>query len=918
MRVYELAKKLNKETSDILDVLEKLGIEGKKHSSSITQEMVLKVEAYIKSPPSEKSATPKPFEPVRGPVIIKTPEQIEQEKKLAAEKAAALAPKIIKPPEAAPPKPETPKAPVPPTSEAKPPVQTPTVTPTPTKESAETKTSPTTARPSPTQTTAKKQPDTRPTKRPTRTTSPEDRRRGPLRDTLKIPETDIPPDTEKPGRVEARKTKKKRPDGSDIVEGADSKKERVPSRPVKDVKVKAGKVDLSAEILEDEPAPDPEKVDTQDVIKRELQKRKKAKREAEKKTAPAPSAAPQQAQQGRPGSGAKRPKSRDRIRREKRDRFERAVEEERQELERSLRTLRVTELTTVSDVAENLGVALSDLIGKLMGMGLMVTKNQRLDADTIHIIADEYEFEVEEVDLVEDGFLQDFIDDSPGEEKLRPPVVTVMGHVDHGKTKLLDAIRATNVVDGESGGITQHIGAYHVNLPSGQIVFLDTPGHETFTAMRAHGAMVTDIVVLVVSATEGVMPQTVEAIHHARAAEVSIIVAVNKTDLPDANPDRIKQQLTEHGLLSDEWGGKTPFISISALKKTGIDTLMESILLEAEILEKKAYPHRRATGTVIESRVDRGLGSVATVLIQDGTLKLGDPFVCGLYPGKVRALLDDQGRTVQEAGPSMPVEVLGLGGVPNSGDLFFVLEDEKISRQLAIRLQAAQREKEIQKARPITLENLYSRVLEGQLKRLSLIVKGDVQGSVVALCDGLEKLSSDKVRLQVIHSAVGPVGVADVMLAAASEALIIGFNVDLNPKVAEAAERENVEVRLYKIIYDAINDIRDQMISMLDKQFVEDVIGTLEVKQVFKASRDSSIFGGVVKSGKFVRQAPIKIMRAEEVVFSGSLTSLKRFKEDVKEVPSGMECGMSIDGLRDIQVGDEVQCVERREVQQTL
>jgi len=908
VRVYELAKKLNKETKDVLDALEAVGVSGKTHSSSITQDAVTKVEAYVKAPPPPKQPAPVNVPPTTA---IQEP------------KPGRRGPIILKP--APPPKPA--------------PVQPPAPKPQPVEEPAKIQ------EVSPPKVEAFKPQAPKPTPRPPEAAElparsgtsaaidvkkPESKKPGqkppagrgniksrPLTDRLTIDV--VPPvDTGKPTRQEARKSvKKKRPEDADVVDGI--KKERLPSRVPKEVKQKAGKVDLTAEILEEDVVLEPEKVDAQDVIiKRELQKRKKAKREAEKKEAPKAPAAPQQPQISRPTPGTKKPKSRDRIRREKRDRFERAVEEERQEMERAMRTLRITELTTVSDVAENLGIPLSELIGKLMGMGLMVTKNQRLDSDTIHIIAAEYEFEVEEVDLVEDGFLQDYIDHSPGEERLRPPVVTVMGHVDHGKTKLLDAIRQTNVVAGESGGITQHIGAYHVTLPSGQIVFLDTPGHETFTAMRAHGAMVTDIVVLVVSATEGVMPQTVEAIHHARAADVSIIVAVNKVDLPDANPDRIKQQLSEHGLLSDDWGGKTPFISISALKKTGIENLLEAILLEAEILEKKACPSRLAMGTVIESRVDRGQGSVATVLIQDGTLRTGDPFICGLYPGKVRALLDDQGRAIDEAGPSMPVEILGLGGVPNSGDLFFVVEDEKIGRQLAIRLQAAQREKDIQKARPITLENLYSRVLEGQLKRLSLIVKGDVQGSVIALCDGLEKLSSEKVRLQVIHSAVGPVGVADVMLAAASEALIIGFNVDMNPKVAEAAERENVEVRLYKIIYDAINDIRNQMISMLDKQYAEDVIGTFEVKQVFKASKDSSVFGGVVTSGKFVRQTPIKIYRGEELVFSGSLTNLKRFKEDVKEVPSGMECGMSIDGLRDIQVGDQVQCIERREVQQTL
>lgn len=595
-----------------------------------------------------------------------------------------------------------------------------------------------------------------------------------------------------------------------------------------------------------------------------------------------------------------------------------AAEEQRMERERTI--LKVHDATTVADIANGLGINPNELIAKLIGLGVMATINQRLDMDTIQIIAEEYNFHVERVDLYGDDVFNKLLeeDTDPSRAIMRPPVVTVMGHVDHGKTKLLDAVRSTDVVSQEAGGITQHIGAYYVKTPGGDIVFLDTPGHEAFTAMRARGAMVTDIVVLVIAAPEGVMPQTREAISHAKAANVPIIVALNKIDLEGANIENVKQQLMQHGLVPEEWGGNTVMVPISAKNNIGIDLLLENILIQAEILELKADPECRARGTIIEGRLEPGRGPVATVLIQQGTLQIGEPFVTGVYSGRIRAMRNDKGEHIEVAGPAMPVEVLGIEDVPSAGDPFLVVSDDAQAKQISARLQQIQRERELKRTAHITLEDLHSQIEAGKIKELRVIVKGDVQGSVEALCESLMKIESEKVRINIIHSGVGAVTESDVMLASTSNALIIGFNVRPHVQVNDLAKREYVDIRTYRIIYDVINDIRKAMTGMLDKTFKENVLGHAEVREVFKVSRSLSVAGLYVQDGKLLRNSPMRLLRDSVVVYEGRLSSLKRFKDDVREVASGYECGIGLENFNDIRQGDVIECFQMEEVVSTL
>ncbi len=606
--------------------------------------------------------------------------------------------------------------------------------------------------------------------------------------------------------------------------------------------------------------------------------------------------------------------------REKRERREQlqAAEMERHEREKTI--LKVHDASTVADVASGLGIAPSELIQKLITLGVMATINQPIDFETIQIIADEYNYVVEKIDLKDSDALAALWEQDTDESRItfRPPVVTVMGHVDHGKTKLLDAVRQADVASHEAGGITQHIGAYYVNTPGGDIVFLDTPGHAAFTAMRARGAMVTDIVVLVVAATEGVMPQTVEAINHAKAAGVPIIVALNKIDLEGANPDRVKQQLAEQDLLPEEWGGKTVVAPISALKKIGIEELLESILLQAELLELKADPECRARGVVVEGRLEQGRGPVATVLIQQGTLRVGDPFVAGVFAGRIRAMSNDKGEAVEAAGPSMPVEIVGTDSVPSAGDPFIVAKDDNQARQISIRLQQIQRDRDLNRARNITLEDLHAQIQEGAIKELRLIVKGDVQGSVQAVCDSLKKIESEKVRIEILHSAVGAVTESDVMLAAASNAIILGFNVRPYPHVIDLAKQEHVDIRTYRVIYDAISDVTKAMTGMLEKTYEERILGHGEVREVFRVSRSMSIAGLYIQDGRMIRNAPIRLLRDSVVVHEGRMASLKRFKDDVREVQSGYECGIGLENFNDIKHGDVVECYMLEEVAPTL
>ena len=577
----------------------------------------------------------------------------------------------------------------------------------------------------------------------------------------------------------------------------------------------------------------------------------------------------------------------------------------------------IPESITVKELAEILGKKGSDLVMNLMKKGKMLAINATLDFDTAASIAEEYNVILEleeEKDIMEEAFgLEEEEDESKLEE--RPPVVVVMGHVDHGKTSLLDAIRHANVTKGEAGGITQHIGAYTVQIDGKPITFLDTPGHEAFTAMRMRGAMVTDIAVLVVAADDGVMPQTIEAINHAKAAGVELIVAINKMDKPSANPDRVKQELTEYGLLAEDWGGTTVCVPVSARSKEGIDNLLEMSILTAEMKELKANPNKKAIGAIIEAQLDKGRGPVATVLVQSGTLRVGDPVVAGPAYGRIRAMTDDKGRRVKAAGPSTPVEILGLSEVPSAGDNFYVAANEKQARQLAESVIAKNRETLIaQTPQKVSLDDLFSQIQSGNMKELGIIVKADVQGSVEAVRQSLEKLTNDEVRVRVIHGGVGAVTESDVLLASASNAIIIGFNVRPEPAAKAFADEEKVDVRLYRVIYNAIEDIQAAMKGMLDPVYEEKVLGHAEVRQTFKASGVGTIAGSYVKDGKIVRNCQVRIVRDGIVVYEGELESLKRFKDDVKEVALGYECGLVFKKFNDVKEGDWVEAFTMVEV----
>jgi translation initiation factor IF-2 len=568
------------------------------------------------------------------------------------------------------------------------------------------------------------------------------------------------------------------------------------------------------------------------------------------------------------------------------------------------KSIKFEEGTTVKEFAELIGQKVPDVIKKFMELGYMPTINQPVDMDTGVLVAESFGTKVETVAVEQIDVIKDIVEEAINLIP-RPPVVTIMGHVDHGKTSLLDAIRETKVTEAEAGGITQHIGAYKVSLQGKDITFLDTPGHEAFTALRARGAKVTDVVVLVVAADDGVMPQTVEAINHAKAANVPIIIAVNKIDKPEANTARVKNELAEYGIIPEEWGGQNIFAEVSAKQRIGIEHLLEMILLQAEIMELKANPNRSAKGTIVEAKLDRGRGPVATVLIQSGTLKIGDAFVAGTASGKVRALIDDIGKKIYKAGPSTPVEVIGFAEVPTAGDVFTVVEDEKKARQIALARLQKQRLAEIAKQRKLTLDELYSKIKEGQIKELSIVIKGDVQGSVEAIRSAFEGIIHPEVKVRVIHDAVGGINESDVMLASASNAIIIGFNVRAEIKASQLAEKEGVDIRLYNIIYEAIDDVKKALEGMLEPTLKEKVLGRAEVRQVFQASRIGAIAGCYVVDGMISRASEgIRVIRDNIVAYEGKIDSLKRFKEDVREVQTGYECGILIANFNDIKVGD--------------
>ena len=586
-------------------------------------------------------------------------------------------------------------------------------------------------------------------------------------------------------------------------------------------------------------------------------------------------------------------------------------------------TIAVDGSLTVQNLAEALGKPATEVIMKLMKMGTMASLNQEVNFEIASHLASEYGFTLVTASNDEDAeeeieALMDIQEDKEEDLKPRPPVVTVMGHVDHGKTSLLDAIRSTHVTNSEAGGITQHIGASEVSINGQKIVFLDTPGHEAFTSMRARGAQVTDIAILVVAADDGIMPQTIEAINHAKAAEVPLIVAINKIDKPSANPDKVKQELSEQGLLVEDWGGDVIAVPVSARQRTGIDTLLEMILLVAEVEELKANPNKRAVGTVIEAELDKGRGPVATVLVQGGTLKVGDPIVCGVASGKVRAMINSKGKRVKTAGPSMAVEILGLSEVPQGGDQFVAVPSDKVARNISEKRQLIAREEMLKSSQRMSLDEFFNQMNEGQVKELNIVIKADVQGSVQAVKQSLEKLSNEEVAVRVIHGGVGAINESDIMLAAASNAIIIGFNVRPVPSAESLAEKESVDVRSYTIIYKAIEDIQAAMTGMLDPEYRDEDTGKAEIREVYKISGVGTVSGCYVTSGKIFRNGKVRIVRDGIIIHEGEIQALKRFKDDVKEVNNGYECGMSFVNYNDIKVGDIVEAYITKEVERKL
>ncbi|GGG54518.1 translation initiation factor IF-2 [Croceivirga lutea] len=611
------------------------------------------------------------------------------------------------------------------------------------------------------------------------------------------------------------------------------------------------------------------------------------------------------------GKGAK-------YRREKRDQHRQQSEKELAQQEQESKVLKVTEFVTVNEVATMMDVSTTEIISACMSLGMMVTLNQRLDAETLSIVADEFGYKVEFVTAeIEESI--EVEEDNPEDLKPRAPIVTVMGHVDHGKTSLLDYIREENVIAGESGGITQHIGAYGVTLEDGQkMTFLDTPGHEAFTAMRARGAQVTDIAIIVVAADDDIMPQTKEAISHAQAAGVPIVFAINKIDKPTANPDKIKEGLAQMNLLVEDWGGKIQSHDISAKTGQGVNELLEKVLLEAELLELKANPDRLADGTVVEAFLDKGRGYVSTILVQNGTLKVGDYVLAGTNSGKVKAMQDERGKDVKLVGPATPISILGLDGAPQAGDKFNVLEDEREAKSIASKRSQLQREQSVRTQRHITLDEIGRRIALGEFKELNVILKGDVDGSVEALTDSFQKLSTEEIQVNIIHKGVGAITESDVLLASASDAVIIGFNVRPMGNARMIADKEEIDIRTYSIIYDAINDLKDAMEGMLSPELKEEVTGTAEIRETFKISKIGTIAGCMVTSGKIYRNSQIRLIRDGVVVFTGELSSLKRFKDDVKEVSKGYDCGMQVKNYNDIQVNDIIEAFQEVAVKKKL
>ncbi|TAN42181.1 MAG: translation initiation factor IF-2 [Nitrospirae bacterium] len=788
VRIYELAKKLNRQSKEILDELAKLGIEGKTHTSGIDPEIADKIVKALTAQPAGKVPAESPAAAAVKPAA--RPKESRKETK-------APAPEAKKPePAAAAPKPQ-PEKPAKPAAVAKPAVVSPV---------AEIAAEP-------------------------------------------VPEEEQPLTAAVPEPVELTV-----PDVEDGIQVPDKFKKEAEADKIEKFKAKPGLKQAFQAV-------------------RKIEPRKTHDFRGGKNR----------------GRGPYRPA------------------DQKSQVQSTMprkKTQKLREGTTVKEFSELIGFKFSEVIKKFMDLGYMPTINQPVDADAALLVAESFGIKLELSSVEEDTAVEEIKDETTSLQH-RAPVVTIMGHVDHGKTSLLDAVRETKVTETEAGGITQHIGAYKINLHGKDIVFLDTPGHEAFTAMRARGAKITDIVVLVVAADDGVMPQTVEAINHAKAANVPIVVAVNKIDKPEANPAKVKSELSEHGIISEEWGGHDIFVEVSAKKRLGIEQLLEMILLQAEIMELKANYEKEAKGTVVEAKLDKGRGPVATLLVQNGTLKVGDALLSGVHVGKVRALIDDMGKRIQEAGPSTPVEVIGFSEVPSAGDIFTVVDDEKRARQIALARFQKQRTIELAKAKKLTLDELYTKIQEGQIRELNIIIKGDVQGSVEAIKDAFENITHPEVKVRVIHTSVGGINESDVMLATASNAIIIGFNVRPETKASQTAEKEGVDIRLYNVIYEAIEDVKKALEGLLAPTLKEKVLGRAEVRQLFPVSRLGTIAGCYVVDGHISRACDgIRVLRDNVVVYNGKLGTLKRFKDDVKEVQTGYECGILIENFNDLKVGD--------------
>ncbi len=868
IRVHELAKKMGVESKDLISVLEKMGIKSKTPSSGLDDKEAKSLIDKLKAVRKEKEKEKIKKEPAGG-VIVSKEDRLKKAAALIGKFSSTLEKPGAKPKPAPipPPKPTLPAPPViPPVSHAAP------IQPAKVEEAG---VSPESTQPAQPQPAATAQPAPAPQRpgAPARPGFAPQRPGAPARPGFSPQRPGAPP---RPGYTPQRPGSPARPGGrpfertsfrSPVLEPAQVPPSLmpVPAKPSKKKWQKKGEFENKSD--------------------REFRAKPSFKKLPDLKTLPL----------------GKRPHKKDERHAPQTDLAE--ITKPRKKV------VKIQEGGTIKEFAEVIGQKVSDVIKKLMANGIMATQNQVMDTDAAMLLAEDYgiKAEITSIETAEDVLEEKA--DTAESQLLRPPVVTIMGHVDHGKTSLLDAVRETNVVSGEAGGITQHIGAYQVSLKGRDITFLDTPGHAAFTAMRARGAQVTDIVVLVVAADDGVMPQTREAVNHAKAANVPIIVAINKIDKPESKPDRVKQELAEFELTPEEWGGQTIFCEVSAKKKIGLEHLLEMILIQADVLELKANPDKMARGTVIEAKLDRGRGPVATVLVQSGTLKVGDFFVTGSQFGKVRALINDKGERVESAGPSTPAEVIGFSSVPLAGDRFVVLEEERKARQIAEGRQAKQRSTEMGSIKKVTLEDLHTQIQEGMVKELNIVIKADVSGSAGAIVDSLEKLSTTAVKLKVIHSSVGAITETDVMLAAASNAIIIGFSVRAEPKATELAQREGVDIRLYNIIYNAIDDIKAAMEGLLEPTLKERILGRAEVRQTFHVSKVGTIAGSYVVEGVLSRQCDgVRVIRDNVLVYTGKFHSLKRFKDDVREVQSGYECGIGIENFNDIKVGDVIEC----------